>query len=254
MAARLVHHDPGGTPGHHVGDPVDRRACRLEVRLAHVLRRQRLSPAGLLLVLAAIAAWKAVEVAALHRVEVALPFALAATVIIVRPRLGATLLALVALAIVLAPTSATGQPAVNHLTWVFWVAAAVALLDGTQRDLALRSQLCILYAFSATAKVWPDFLDGSTLATETWIGSHAPLWVLVAAAWATLVVEATLAVAVWARGRWWWAGLSLAVGLHLSFLLLTVTDPWRIGRLVIFGGLAVAVWLRIGPRPQAATA
>jgi hypothetical protein len=205
-----------------------------------------LSATALRRLIAGIALWKAVEIGVLHHPAAALPIGFAGLLGLVRPRAGAAVTAVASLAIVLAP-AVFGQPSVNHLTWVFWIACTMAIFDGDQQRLVLRAQLSILYGFSALAKIWPDFLTGQALATRTWIGSAAPDALLVAASWATLVLEAALAIKVWARRPWWTAGLAAAVAMHLAFLLFTVTDPWRIGRLVIFGGLSVAVWLRTGP-------
>jgi hypothetical protein len=200
-----------------------------------------LTERGLFVVLAAIAAWKTVEIAALGSPLQAVPMALAAAALVWRPRWGAGLLAAVCLLVVI-DGRAFAQPAVNHLTWVFWIALVVACFpNDEQQRFVLRWSISAMYGFAALAKVWPEFLDGSALATRTWIGPVVPIELLIAVSWATLVVEAVLAVGVWTTRR---SFLWLAIALHGSFLFFTVTDPWRIGRLVIFGGLAVAVWLR----------
>jgi hypothetical protein len=224
--------------------PLHRRTDHQSFRLADVLDHG-LTERQLFAVLTAIAGWKALEIAVLGSPLAALPMAIAAGVGLWRPRWGAGLLALVLLPIILTG-AAFGQPAVNHLTWVFWIAFIVASFpnEGQQR-LVLRWALSIMYGFAALAKLWPEFLDGSTMATRTWIGPIAPTWILVASSWLTLIVEVLLAIGIWRRERVY---LWLAVALHTSFLFFTVTDPWRIGRLVIFGGLSIAVWLRAQER------
>ena len=224
----------------------DRRSGDIAVRLADVLHRG-LSDGTFFRLLALVAIWKSVEIAVLGSFTGALPMLCAGLLVFLRRELGAGMIALACLAIIATPGT-YGQPAVNHLTWVFWIAASASLFRGDQQRFVFKAQLSIMYGFAAIAKVWPDFLTGAALASRTWLGAVTSIELLIAVSWATLIVEAGLAVGVWLRRPWWTAAFAAAVGLHTSFLLFTVTDPWRVGRLVIFGGLSVAVWLRAVPR------
>jgi hypothetical protein len=246
MADHDVHRPAVGAPHRGTLGEARRWLSNLQVRLADVLHRG-LTAEALYLVLAAIAAWKAFEIAVLGHPLVAVPVLASGGLILLHRRAGASLLAVVCLSIVLTPTIYS-QPSVNHLTWVFWTSLTMALFAGAQQRYLLRWQLTIMYGFAAIAKVWPDFLSGAALENRTWIGGVAPLWLLIFLSWTTLFVEAGLALGAWSWDVWWRISVWAAVGLHVSFLLFTVTGPWRIGRLLIFGGLTIALWLRVGPR------
>lgn len=118
------------------------------------------------------------------------------------------------------------------------VAAAVARTAAEQR-LLWRTQLTVLYAVAALAKLNETFLGDDVLATALIAGPLEllpPPGVLVALGVALVAAEAALAVLLWVRPR---AALPLAGALHASALL-AAADPDVALRLVVFGGAAVA--------------
>jgi hypothetical protein len=108
----------------------------------------------------------------------------------------------------------------------------------------LQTQLTAVYAFAALAKLNPDFLSGSVLATH--LHAVGPLALpaalraagpLAALAVASVALEAFLAVGLWLR-RLRPAAFALGVGLHLAIVLwMEPALP-----LAVFGLASVAVY------------
>ncbi len=171
------------------------------------------------------------------------------------PRLGLPLLAAGLLTFLRPRSGAAGSAAAiawlfangvisNHTTLLFWAALTVAFFDeDAQQRLVLRCQLSILYGFATVAKLWPTWLSGEVLAVNTWIGPYLSRPLLMALAWGTILVESTLAVAVWGkRSVWLW----LAVVTHVLILALSIRSlATSLVQLTLFNGLAVAMWLRV---------
>ena len=210
-----------------------------------------MSRRSLVLVVAALAAYKSLE----HAVVFGLRLwpVLGALLLLgalwapIRPRAGMAVVAAGALVVNLTPAYR------NHLALLFWVALALAIFaDEHHARLALRCQLSLMYGFAALAKLWPDWLSGEVLQARTWLGAASPEVVVVGLAWATIAAEAALAVAAWSRRREWFL---LAVATHVGFLAFTYADPIGVGRLAVFATLSLATWLyaarAMAPRPQA---
>lgn len=193
------------------------------------------------LVVAAVAAYKAVEHLVIFGwmawLLVGAPFLLGAAWTLIRPRAGTALIAVAAVVVNLTPAYR------NHVVLLAWVALALALFGDEQRErFALRCQLSIMYGFAALAKIWPDWLSGAALEARTWVGPLMADELLVAVAWGTIVVEFALAAGVWSRWRGW---IWIAAATHGSFVAFTQVEPWDLGRLTVFGVLALATWHRV---------
>ena len=187
---------------------------------------------GLLVVL------KAVELALLLSAPwwVAAGLAVSGVATFLSPRMGSTAIAVTTLALLV------GGYYSNHMTLVMWVATTLAVFgDDSQQRFVLRCQLAIMYLFAATAKLWPSWLTGGAIAT-TWVGPFLPPRLIEIAAWATILVEFALALGVWSRQRFW---LWMAVATHLAIFIFSIrTLRGSFIQLLIFNGLAAALWFR----------
>lgn len=128
----------------------------------------------------------------------------------------------------------------NHVAFLAWTAAALALTsDAAERRLLLTGHLAAVYGFAAVTKLQPEWWSGDIL-----VGYEARLFAVppAAAAWAALVAEAALAIAVW-RPRPAWIGA--AALMHAAFVIGMSVSLVGFGRLVIFNGAAVIVWLLV---------
>lgn len=193
----------------------------------------------LVLVLAALAAYKSIENLAVYGLQawilIGAPLLLGAVWVLVRPSVGLGVIALGALSMNLTPAYR------NHVTLLMWAALTLLLFtDDEQAKFAVRWLLATMYGFAAAAKLWPDWLSGDALEALTWIAPLLPGSLLTAVVWGTVLVEAGLAFGIWSRSRWW---LRLAVVTHLSFLVFIFTEPWELGRLAVFGVLSLSLWL-----------
>jgi predicted DCC family thiol-disulfide oxidoreductase YuxK len=120
----------------------------------------------------------------------------------------------------------------------------------------LRTQVSMVYAFTALAKLNPDFLSGSVVASylrrtgplavpESW-RTFEPMFVLSLLA---IAAEAFLVVALW-RGRWRPAGYVIGLGLH-AFITLWLDPPFQ---LLAFSLLMLSLYLLFLPSaPRAQT-
>lgn len=137
----------------------------------------------------------------------------------------------------------------QHLALIGWIGLWLALLDGTEQRMALRAQLSITYGFGALAKVSPWFLSGSVLMAGPGARFDAPDLVWVAAAWATVAIEAWLAVGLW-FDRTRPVSVALGVVLHVGIVAMMATGPTSLVRMIVFNGLCVALYLPHLTEPQ----
>lgn len=125
------------------------------------------------------------------------------------------------------------------------VAAAVARDDG-ERRLLWRSQLTVLYAVAALAKLNESFLGGDVIGLalrDGPLGVLPPPAVLVGLGVALVVAEASLAVLLRVSPGW---AVMLAAALH-STALVAATDLLVGLRLVVFGAAAVVACAAVVP-------
>lgn len=194
----------------------------------------------LTMLLAGVAAYKAVEHLFVHDVSVwpvvGAPLLIGALMTQHRPRVGLAIIASSSLVVNLTPAYR------NHVHLLMVLAATLALFgDEDTERWVLRSQLSIMYGFAAVAKLQGEWLSGGMLEGMTWPGKLLPAGVLIAMAVGTIVLELALAIGAWMRRReWFW----LAVATHVTFLLFTQTGMWDAARLAMFGVMTVAVWMR----------
>lgn len=129
----------------------------------------------------------------------------------------------------------------QHLVLLLGVAlVGVVARDDGERLLLLRAQLSALYGVAALAKLNESFLGGDVLAAAVVRVPTPPLPLLLAAGAGLVALEVALAVAPW-RPRRRRPGLALAVAFHTATLVLVSDAPLVALRLLVFGGLAVAV-------------
>ena len=131
----------------------------------------------------------------------------------------------------------------QHLVLLMGVALVGAVtFDAEERLLLWRTQLSVLYAFAAVAKLNETFLSGSVLAGALTGGPvplpRLPLLALVLAGLLLIAVEVLLAASPWVLQR---VGLVVAAALHGTALLVIGGGPLVTLRLLVFGGTAVAL-------------
>lgn len=103
----------------------------------------------------------------------------------------------------------------------------------------IKVQITTLYAWTAIAKINPDYLSGAVLEVNLRGWVHVPAELLPALAVATIVVEAFLAVALWVPGVRV-AALVMGVGLHISIpLMLIQPAPLIPFAVLMFAGYAI---------------
>lgn len=125
----------------------------------------------------------------------------------------------------------------NHVFFLAWVTVILALFgDRAHRRLLLTTHLSVVYTFAAITKLNPLWLSGESLAS--W-GARLFGVSVIAAAIATVVVEAVLAVAVWRPNR---GVVVIATGMHLAFIVGVAGGPYSLLRLVVFNGASIALW------------
>jgi hypothetical protein len=212
------------------------------VVVAHVLDAA-VTSRSFALVLAAVAAYKSLEYLAVFGPLIwtasGALLLLGAGLTLIRPDLGPFLIAAGALTANLTPAYR------NHVVLLFWLALTAGMFPHErQQRWLLRCTLTIMYAFAAAAKVWPTWLSGEALVARSWPAPHLPGSAVIGLAALTVLVEAALAVGVWRHWRGWFV---LAVAMHFSFVAFTLTDPWDLGRLAVFGTLSLATWMRASP-------
>lgn len=134
----------------------------------------------------------------------------------------------------------------QHLVLLMGVALAAAVAgEPRERLLLWRLQLTTLYGFAALAKANESFLGGDVLARTTAEGplgaSAVPSPVgLIAVSVAFVVVEVLLAVTPWVAGLRRF-GTGVAAVLHTVGLVVASASPLVGLRLLVFGGVAVAL-------------
>ncbi len=86
-------------------------------------------------------------------------------------------------------------------------------------QLLMMTQVSVVYLFAGLSKIQPTFLSGDPL--QEWMWPDLPHWVFVVLAWATVVTEVGLAVALWIpRVR----VLAAVVGVALHLSIVTLLD------------------------------
>jgi hypothetical protein len=150
------------------------------------------------------------------------------------PRPGAAMAAVVLLVL------AAGPLYRNHVAFLAWVAALTAFSrDEQEHRLLLTVHLSVVYAFATFVKLSPVWLSGEALAARSVVDFGVPLVVL---AWATVLVEGVLAVAVWWPSRRW---LVLAAATHVSFVI-GMGENWLESlRLTVFNVAILAIWVTL---------
>ena len=128
----------------------------------------------------------------------------------------------------------------NHIAFLAWIAVLTALSrDEHEQRLLLTVHLSVVYAFATMVKLTPLWLSGAALAARPVLSFGIPLSVL---AWATVIVEAALAVTVWRPTRGWFG---LAIVTHLGFVV-GMGENWvEVLRLSVFNVAILAVWLAL---------
>ena len=157
--------------------------------------------------------------------------AIAALVWLRWPRPGAAMAAVALLVI------AAGPLYRNHVAFLAWISVLVATArDEPEQRLLLTVHLSVVYAFATLVKLTPLWLSGEALAARSVLTFGLPLALL---AWATVAVEAILAVAVWRPTRTWFA---LAVLTHVAFVIGMADTALEILRLSVFNVAILTMW------------
>lgn len=111
-------------------------------------------------------------------------------------------------------------------------------------QLLMMTQVSVVYLFAGLSKVQPTFLSGDPL--QEWMWPDLPHWVFVVLAWATVVTEVGLAVALWIP-RVRVVAAAVGVALHLSIVtLLDGENLW----LLAFALTTTAVYPLFLTRPS----
>lgn len=185
---------------------------------------------------------KAVDVAAYGSVPVALLLAGSALVLALRG--GRVAWAVVAVAAVAVAAQARVELTWQHTVLLAFVGLAGAVArDAAERLVLWRVQLSVLYGVAAVAKLNASFLGGDVLAGSLRDGPlpvSLPLPALLVAGVGVVLLEALLAVAPWVP-RFRRPALGVAVVLHVGALVALPPAPLVGMRLLVFGGLAVAL-------------
>lgn len=150
---------------------------------------------------------------------------------------------------VLATTSMVGSGFQVHNQHVYLIGAigAIAVLFSTDEQiLALRAQVSIVYLFAAVTKINGYFLSGAVLYRH--LGSRPmndvlaiPEAAMPVLALAAIGIELGLAVALWFR-RTRLPAVVVGVGFHVAMIVFMSSSPIGALRLVVFGGLLLALY------------
>ena len=128
----------------------------------------------------------------------------------------------------------------NHIAFLAWIAVLTALSrDEQEQRLLLTVHLSVVYAFATLVKLTPLWLSGDALAARPVLTFGIPVVVL---AWATVIVEAALAVAVWRPSRGWFG---VAIVTHVSFVVGMGASWLDALRLSVFNVAILTVWLAL---------
>ena len=126
----------------------------------------------------------------------------------------------------------------NHVYFLAWTSAAIAVFqDPHQLRTVLRAQLSIVYGFAAVAKIGPVWLSGLSLRVNAPL---VPEFLVVPMAFAAIVIEGFLAVALWFP-RLRPLVLVVAVPSHVGFWLLVANRPLVAWGLLTFNALTLGI-------------
>ncbi|RIK11982.1 MAG: hypothetical protein DCC50_13815 [Acidobacteria bacterium] len=111
-------------------------------------------------------------------------------------------------------------------------------------QLLMMTQVSVVYLFAGLSKAQPTFLGGEPL--QGWMWPDLPHWAFVVLAWATVLTEVGLAVALWVpRVR----VLAAVVGVALHLSIVTLLDGENLW-LVAFALTTTAVYPLFLTRPS----
>lgn len=145
-----------------------------------------------------------------------------------------------------------GQPIYNqHFYLIASIALLIAIFGGTDRMIALKAQLSIMYGFAALAKINADFLSGGVIESVVleryfWdriLGDpQAPRFLVLSMTFGGIATEAWLAVGFWFK-KTKWLTLVLGLSFQLVLLLFFSTSMLHLLRLAVFGLLAILLYV-----------